>query len=356
MKQQGTLALVLVCFAATAGLVASVTKRATRRVLRAARGARGESEVDEELSDGGAEEERTVLLNKLSRVENLARTEREALQAQQRVLVALEQEQEVLEVRTQRLEANQRAMASGRVVVDKGTVSNTVRHAPIIRQKVAAERMKIVDVKADTKHSASHHLAADNDSGKGGFVFLLGESEKEFWDKYNKAFYEKLIGIAVYLVQIFVVAFLYMNYCKHAAATKVPEREVRTEEFQFGPFDGNDFGRDCQICICALCCPWIRWAETSAAPQIQFLAFLPGLFITAVLASASSVTFGASLLILLIVVLLCRQRIRDIYGLPSGTCQIIFCDCLLWVCCPCCAIAQEARQVEYVDIPMQRHG
>merc|ERR1719183_1116601 len=116
-----------------------------------------------------------------------------------------------------------------------------------------------------------------------------------------------MIGITCYIVQVFVVAFLYMQFCKHSAAPKLPESQVRTDEFQYGPFDANDVLRDCQVCLCAVCCPWIRWADTASAPHIQFLAFLPGLFITALLSSAGTVTFGCSIPILLLIVVLCRQ-------------------------------------------------
>lgn len=338
LMQRGEFALFFLPIAASVGIAASAQVVAKRKALRRAHGMQAEAE------------DAKVLIERLSRAEALAKSEREALIAQQQVLVALEDEQAALDARETTLEANERALASGKIVTDKGTLSNAKKQSPIIRQNVKADHMKVIEVKTPSQ------LGAQKNPNPKGFFVLLRESEQEFWARNNKAFYEKMTAMVIYMVLVFTAGFLYMQYCRHAPALKVPEREVRTEEFQWSPFDASDVGRDLQMCVCALCCPWIRWADNASAPHIQFLAFLPALFITAVLASASSVTFGASLPMLLLVTVLCRQRIREAYGLPAGTCKILCCDCLLWVCCPCCAIVQEARQIEYVEVPLQQYG
>lgn len=356
MKQQGTLALFLFCSVVECGAAASATAR-SRKALQPHRGEL--AEADEEPMLGSAlldlsqseAVERKVLLSKLSKVESLTGAERQALRAQQQVLIALEQEQETLESRVTALETAERAVSSAGLVVEKGTVSNTAWQTPIVRQKKQA--FEIVDGRKDRVVVPAGSVSK-KDANR--LVILMHDTEKDFWQKYNKAFWEKMGGIACYLVQIFLVAFLYTQFCKHTTTIKIAEGQTRTDEFQYGVFDSSDILKDCQMCVCACCCPWIRWADSASAPHIQFLAFLPGLFITALLASASAVTFGTSLPILLLIVVLSRQRIREVYGLPAGTITILCGDCLLWICCPCCAIVQEARQVEYVEVPMLEYG
>lgn len=41
-----------------------------------------------------------------------------------------------------------------------------------------------------------------------------------------------------------------------------------------------------------------------------------------------------------------RQLMRRMFGLPSGDCGTIAEDCLVYTCCSCCAVVQEARQME----------
>lgn len=317
-QQQRCLALCLWLSVVTDGIAVSATARAKSKTLRTAR---------------------EVMFNKLDRVERLAKTEIKDLQSQQRMFIALEEKQEALEAREKTLDVSERMTGFEQFVIEKGTISSGGGPSVVVRQSIPAEQIRVV---------------SGGSSAPGQLVVLLRGMEKEFWARSNDAFYQKLVGLLMYLLQISIFALLYVNCCKHTAVRKVRDSQVKTISFQFGAFDANDIGRDWQMCFCAFCCPWIRWADTASAPQVQFLSFVPALFITAALASASGITFGASLPLLFLVTVLCRQRIRQTYGLPSGTCQIVCFDCLLWVCCPFCAVVQEARQIEYVDVPAKQ--
>lgn len=382
MKQRAVLALAVI-FSAAASVAATSARARSSEDLNS----------DEVLAEAAASNqafrdrvakaaERKALLVRLGKAEALTASERQALGAQQQVLIALAQEQQALESKLNSMEASARASSSDGIVEEKGTMSSLAEKTALVRQKaqpehpplyeVATKRAKKVigDVatqSAEKEVVSTGSIAAESvkqlaqpgtPPKKEGSKFMLHmrESEKEFWERYNNAFWEKMIGIATYLVQILIVAVVYMQFCKQSNIPKLPESQVRTEEFQFGAFDASDIMRDCQMCLCALCCPWVRWADTASAPHISFLAFFPALFITALLASAGTITFGLSIPILLLIVVLCRQRIREAYGLPSGNCAVLSGDCLLWICCPCCAMVQEARQVEYVDMPMQVYG
>jgi len=359
MKHQGTLALFHILSLAASGAATSVTLH-SKRAAEASQSEITETETGT-LSDGSfldlsssAAEERTALFDRLSKAEALTGTERQALRAQQQVLIALEQEQESLASKVSALEANDQAISSGEVVAEKGTIRNSAAQAQLSRRKVQAKHSSVHEVIRKERNKASARTMSRRPDN--AFVLMMRESEKSFWEQNNKAFWERMTGVFCYIIQIFIVAILYIQFCKQKVTPKLPEAQVRTDEFQFGVFDASDFARDCQMCVCACCCPWIRWAETASKEHIRFLAFFPGLFITALLASSGSITFGASMLILVLIVVICRQRIREAYGLPSGSCGILLSDCVLWICCPCCAIVQEARQVEYVEVPMQEYG
>lgn len=267
-----------------------------------------------------------VLLSKLRVQERAAAWEREALQVQQEVLIRLQQNQQSLEARAAAMELREAAISSERIAMGRVSIGHQV--PPIIRHVITEK---------------PHRFSL------GRTTINVTETEDQYWDRQNKTFIAHAEVILSYMLTTVLVAFLYMNVITKSVGPKLPDHEIRTDEFQFGAFECSDVGRDWYICLCGWCCDWVRWADTASHPQIDFLAFWPALFITAVLASTATITFGFTIPILLLIVVYCRQRIRLAYGLPAGTFSVLAWDCCLWTCCPCCAIVQEARQVEYVE-------
>merc|ERR1719326_2004215 len=109
---------------------------------------------------------------------------------------------------------------------------------------------------------------------------------------------------------------VYLQFIDKTLGEKLPESMVQRDEFQFGVLECGDLNRDWQICLCAWCCEWVRWADTASNPQVDLLGFWPALFITALLSSAATITFGTTIPLLLLIVVYCRQRMRLAYGLP----------------------------------------
>jgi len=289
-----------------------------------------------------------ALVAKLQKQERVAAQEKKALELQQRILVAVEQGQQSLEARTKSLEASEDAMdatgLAGHVVVEKGTMKNEGQALgiPVIPNEV------IVTHRFQQPSILARMISAVRGDPKTP-VTTVKITEQQYWDDQNKRFWDNVRAIVFYMVTTFLVGIVYLQCMDKIVGPKVVDQQVRTDEFQYGAFECGDCNVDWQICLCSWFCGWVRWADTLSHPQVDFLAFWPGLFITALLSATASITFGATMPILILLVVLARQRIRAAYGLPSGTLSVLAWDCCLWSCCPCCAIAQEARQVEYVD-------
>jgi len=276
--------------------------------------------------------EHQALVSGLRREEQLARAEREALLMQQRSLQELRQEQGILESRAAAMESSDLDMDSQKFIMQRGTLRNMERST--------------LSYEAKESDLVRPHLFMHS---RGGSRINVTETEEMYWDRQNKAFIEHVTAICFYMLATLLAGFIYIQCMEKSVGMPVPDSAIHTDDFQFGAFDCNDVGRDWQICLCAWCCEWVRWADTASHPQIDLLAFWPAIFITALLSATASITYGATIPILLLIVVYCRQRIRLAYGLPSGTCGVLAWDCCLWLCCPCCAIVQEARQVEYVQ-------
>lgn len=69
--------------------------------------------------------------------------------------------------------------------------------------------------------------------------------------------------------------------------------------------------------------------------------------LTAVLGPWACLGIYVLMLVPMIVGIVYRRKLRDIFGYEPKTMSTVF-DILSWCCCPCCAISQEAKEVEGV--------
>lgn len=98
------------------------------------------------------------------------------------------------------------------------------------------------------------------------------------------------------------------------------------------------------LCLLSCCCPAIRWADTMRMAGI--MSFYTGVMVMTVLGALSPFAGGLSTLIMLAIAVHHRQNIRRLFGMPAGNAATYCTDCCVYMCCSCCAIVQEARQVE----------
>lgn len=119
---------------------------------------------------------------------------------------------------------------------------------------------------------------------------------------------------------------------------------VHAHEFEYRLFDTRNCSAE--LVLCSSCCMCIRWAST--LNELAIVSFWPAFFTYACLSGFNGLTLGFGSFLLLFVLILARQKIRDRYGMENGTFPTYCEDCWIWLCCACCAGAQEARQVEFV--------
>lgn len=318
--------------------------------------------LDVSEEDKAATQHRALLVQ-LQKREREADQAKYALQAEQQSLMTAHQVQQLLETRLTTLEASEDASDSddgSPIAVQNGAVK-TVAHDSVgdAKDKNTVDEESHSIMPEVTQALKSEAIMMASGVPAASVVLIPGtvhatsinvtQTEQQYWDDQNRGFIATVSSITGYLLATLIAALLYVHVLDKSAGPKLPEAVVRVDEFQFGAFECGDVKTDWQICLCSWCCEWVRWSDTASHPQVDFLGFWPALLITTLLCAISSITYGATIPILLLIVVLCRQRIRLAYGLPSGTFAVLAWDCCLWMWCPCCAIVQEARQVDYVE-------
>merc|ERR1719401_638885 len=129
-----------------------------------------------------------------------------------------------------------------------------------------------------------------------------------------------------------------------------PERANTGEGFAYGIFSTDHCcGHHAHVCLCSWCCAHIRLADTySKKPYPLLESFWVALLMVCLVEALMYLTLGYLWFIGICVAVYFRQQLRQNYGIQSGGMTYLW-DCCFWSFCPCCSIAQEARQVEFVS-------
>lgn len=181
-------------------------------------------------------------------------------------------------------------------------------------------------------------------------VFLSGAPGTALLATHEKV--ANMMGQAPSPLQIFMSLLIWIllvaaiAYFWHGREVVATDPSKTAEGFEDWKFRFCFCFEDPLVCLCAFCCPAIRWAETiSFVPDLLsfWWAFFTFMFLLAF------ARFEVTMLFCVIgLALMCtsyRQELRHRFGMEAGGSTYIT-DCLLYFCCMCCAIAQEARHVE----------
>jgi Cys-rich protein (TIGR01571 family) len=83
-------------------------------------------------------------------------------------------------------------------------------------------------------------------------------------------------------------------------------------------------------------------------PRALISGFWKALCVTVAMQFLFYHTGGIGFTVFVCIAVYFRQKLRQMYGLPNMTGSVLAMDCLYWCFCPCCTIAQETRQVQFV--------
>jgi len=154
---------------------------------------------------------------------------------------------------------------------------------------------------------------------------------------------------------MFGVAWVYKQFgptCLPQESAPQHDPEMGRVVFAYGLFDEKEFWtEDLMLCICSWCCTGIQWADNVSKPKIGLFSFWVALAVSALNSyELNALTHGICYLFWVVVAVYARQRLREKYGLQHGSLITMGQDICVWCCCRCCAVAQEARQVEHVRV------
>jgi len=155
------------------------------------------------------------------------------------------------------------------------------------------------------------------------------------------ALWSALATTVFWVVVVFVVAWWYKL---HKATPRV-DIEKAAEQFKDQNFSYHQFRfwEEPEICVWSCLCPCIRWADTVAA--MSMVGFNFALCVSLSLWVLDICTGGVVIWVVMAVVFTYyRREIRK--RLAMNTAGKILTDFVLWCFCPCCAILQEARQIQ----------
>lgn len=149
------------------------------------------------------------------------------------------------------------------------------------------------------------------------------------------------------------VALIWMKCAGGRCRRGYDERKNTAMGFAYGLFSMDHCcGHHSSVCLCSWCCGPLRLADTYTKEPFPMIGnFWSALIIITCLAGFSQLTFGITGLLMTGLCIYYRQQLRKQYGLEAGGLKTCCLDSLVWIFCPFCAMAQEARQVEFVKKP-----
>lgn len=154
---------------------------------------------------------------------------------------------------------------------------------------------------------------------------------------------------------LYLIAQYYVDNVKvKASPLRADSAKEKLNEFKYGLFECFGDGR---TCIWSCCCPCIRWGDNVSTVGILRSFWLAGLIwygLTMLNSQAqtkgsngdeSSFQDPTAWVIFALIAAGFRHELRLKFHMATSATTFVT-DCLLYGCCTCCAIIQDARQVD----------
>lgn len=185
-------------------------------------------------------------------------------------------------------------------------------------------------------------------------VELKAPPKDESWStfvvhEFRRLFQETLIisilGFFISLLLVAICAYFYARW-KEDPSVSEDERHRMRAEFVDGQFRHGLFQcmEDPRMSVFTCICMPIRWGDTMRMGGM--IPFWSATMMFATFTAMWPVTCGLSLIVTLAMATMRRQEIRSLFGMTHGTYSSRAEDCCTYLCCSCCAVVQEARQLE----------
>jgi len=152
---------------------------------------------------------------------------------------------------------------------------------------------------------------------------------------------QRLSSCFIWGTLISLVALWYTNSKQFPPAEAPGAQKLKEDQFTFPLF--SCFSEP-QIC-CFTCCCWpIRWADTMRMAGL--MSFWAALFLFLGIEVVAVINSTIGTLLLVCVTVYYRQKLRAMFNFNHSSFGVILGDICAYCCCMCCAVIQEARQLE----------
>jgi len=182
------------------------------------------------------------------------------------------------------------------------------------------------------------------------------ESLQSWMTTWQQKASERFWGTIVYIILGIVCAYLYYKREIAGSQEAFGDKHI-TPGFAFkriavmkdSEWNSNLF--DCmyapRLFCFSCCCPCLIWADTADKSRVfKILNYWRGFAIFFALMVLSSVTGGATGILITIMGVAFRQSMRLKYRIRSGGMTLLY-DCCAWCCCTPCAIMQERSEEHF---------
>lgn len=162
-------------------------------------------------------------------------------------------------------------------------------------------------------------------------------------------------NVVAYILFTLICAFIYDKVRKNYKYPQ-PKPDIEPDDdFTYGLFGCYS---DPKLSLMACCCPALRWADSmdkAATPAKSLISYWPGVLLVLGFTLVNMMLSFALLhvfcgfclhIVFVLVMVFFRQKLRRRYQIKGGSFRTFAADMIGWLCCPCCSIVQEAREVE----------
>mmetsp|Transcript_157450 Transcript_157450/g.277764 ORF Transcript_157450/g.277764 Transcript_157450/m.277764 type:complete len:501 (-) Transcript_157450:108-1610(-) len=158
------------------------------------------------------------------------------------------------------------------------------------------------------------------------------------------------ISIFIWMKLILLTGYFYYDIKEYPTPRDPQARAMPIGVWYYGLFK---CGEKPAMTVFTFCCSPVRWADTIRMAGLW--TFWPALFVYSTIYTWSWAAYYIPAPILLGICVYYRQKIREEFQIPNCTLATILEDTCTHIWCNCCAIVQEARQLEQAyktgDVP-----